>query len=150
MGKWNKADLLVRTKGLRSCDCRGLVLAAAAASAVAVGWAGGPSARAATYYWDADGATSAGTGGAGVWDITTPLWPLNAPATGTLTTWPNTAPNADTANFSGTTGTVTLNSNSDNINVNQIVFGTTGYTVAAPAAGTATLVLSGTTPTIDT
>src|SRR4051812_46734195 len=99
MGKWNKAASSVRNQGSRSCDHRGLVLAAAAAAAVAVGWAGGPSARAATYYWDADGATSAATGGTGVWDTTSPLWRLNDPAAGALTTWPNAAPNADTANF---------------------------------------------------
>lgn len=37
-----------------------------------------------------------------------------------------------------------------NLNLNRIVFGTTGYEIAAPGTGTATLNLSGTSPRITT
>ena len=101
------------------------------------------------FYWDANGGTE-GTGGAGTWDASSSFW-RSGSAGGTLSLWPNTDPNnADTAQLEGTAGTLTLNTASVNINVNKIVFGTTGYTIAAPGSGTATLKFSGTTPTIDT
>ncbi len=110
---------------------------------------GSHSANATTYYWDVDGAGSAATGGSGTWDTSSSLW-RNGSSTETLSTWPNTDPNTDIAQLAGTGGTITLNSSLVNINVNKIVFGTTGYTIAGPVSGTATLNLSGTTPTIDT
>ena len=109
-----------------------------------------PSVFATSYYWDADGATSGATGGTGTWDASSSLW-RNGSSTGTLSAWPNTNPNnVDTAQLAGTAGTLTLNSSSVNINVNNITFGTTGYTIAAPSSGTATLNLEGATPTFDT
>lgn len=106
------------------------------------------SASAVTFYWDADGATTAATGGNGTWDAATSLW-RSTSATGTLGAWANTAVNTDTVNLAGTAGTLTLNTSSVDINVNKIIFGTTGYTIAAPVSGTAKLNLAGTTPTID-
>ena len=109
-----------------------------------------PSVFATSYYWDADGATSGATGGTGTWDASSSLW-RNGSSTGTLSAWPNTNPNnVDTAQLAGTAGTLTLNSSSVNINVNNITFGTTGYYLAAPSSGTATLNLEGATPTFDT
>ncbi len=107
-----------------------------------------PSASAVTYFFDADGATTAATGGNGTWDAASLLW-RSGTSTGTLSAWTNGSPNSDTANLAGNVGTLTLNSGSVNINVNKIVFGVNG-TVAAPASGNATLSLSGTSPTIDT
>ena len=107
-------------------------------------------ARATSYYWDTDGASTSATGGAGIWDASSSLWRISS-STGTLSLWPNTNPgNADTAQLAGTAGTLTLNSSSVNINVNAITFGATGYIIAPPASGTARLNLVGTTPTIDT
>ena len=105
------------------------------------------SAPAATYYWDADGDTTVGTGGTGIWDNTSLLWRTNA-STGNIFAWPNTSPNADVAQLAGTAGTVTLNANFTDLNVNNITFGAAGYTIVGPSSGTTKLVLSGTTPTI--
>jgi len=107
-----------------------------------------PTAQATSYYWGASGISPA-AGATGTWDATSSLW-FNGSTTGTLGVWPNTSVNTDAAQLAGTAGTLTLNSSSVNINVNKITFGTTGYMIAAPGAGTATLNLSGTTPTIDT
>jgi autotransporter-associated beta strand protein len=98
-----------------------------------------------TFYWDADADTSIDTGGAGIWDITSSLW-RSGSDTGTLSLWPNTDPAVDTAQFAGTTGTVALNSDSANLNFSRIVFATTGYEIAPPASGTATLNVSGGSP----
>ena len=107
-------------------------------------------ASALVFYWDANGA-AAGTGGAGTWDGSASLWASGA-AGGPLSAWPNTEPNADSAQFAGTLGTgmVTLNSDSTDINVNNITCSTGGYTIAAPMSGTARLNLSGVAPGIDT
>jgi len=51
---------------------------------------GMPVARAADYYWDANGGT-AGTGGTGVWTAAN-TWRANS-STGTLGTWPNSGNN---------------------------------------------------------
>ena len=102
-----------------------------------------------TYFWDADGDTTTDTGGSGVWDTTSSLW-RNGTDIGTLSQWPITDPAVDFAQFAGTAGTVTLNSDSVNLNVNQITFGTTGYEIAGPGTGTATVNLSGTAPRITT
>lgn len=107
-----------------------------------------PSASAVTYFFDADGSATAATGGNGTWDGASLLW-RNGSATGTLSAWANGSPNSDTANLAGN-ATLTLNSSNAAINVNKIVFGGNSTTVGAPASGTATLSLSGTTPTIDT
>ena len=98
-----------------------------------------------TFHWDADGDATIDTGGSGVWDAAALLW-RNGSDTGALEQWPNTDPAVDTAQFAGTAGTVTLNSDSVNLNFTRIVFATTGYEIAGPAAGTATLNLSGGTP----
>ncbi len=108
-----------------------------------------PVASATTYYFDADGATTTATGGNSTWDATSSIW-RSGNATGTLSAWANVAGNSDVANLSGSAGTLTLNSGSVNINVNKIVFGVTGDVIAAPASGSATLSLSGTSPTVDT
>jgi len=106
-----------------------------------------PSASAVTYYFDADGATTTATGGNGTWDATSSIW-RNGTSTGTLSAWANAAGNSDIANLAGTAGTLTLNSDSVNINVNQIVFGITGDVIAAPVSGNATLNLTGSSPAI--
>lgn len=100
-----------------------------------------------SYFWDADGDTSAATGGSGTWDTGSSLW-RNGTATGTLEQWPTTDPSTAYAQLAGTAGTLTLNSDSVNLNLNRIVFGTTGYEIKGPVSGTATLSLSGTAPTI--
>jgi autotransporter-associated beta strand protein len=99
----------------------------------------------ATYYWDEDADTTTDTGGAGIWDITSSLWRSGSDI-GDLSLWPNTDPAVDTAQFAGTAGTIALNSDSANLNFSRIVFATTGYEIAAPASGTATLNVSGASP----
>jgi autotransporter-associated beta strand protein len=98
-----------------------------------------------TYFWDADGDTTSDTGGSGTWDAASFLW-RSVTDTGTLSQWPDTDPAVDTAQFAGTAGTVTLNSDSVNLNFWRIVFATTDYEVAGPASGTATLNVSGANP----
>lgn len=102
-----------------------------------------------TYFWDADGDGSSSTGGAGTWDTSSLLW-RNGSDVGALAQWPNTDPSTDYAQFAGTAGTVTLNPASVDLRVNRIIFGITGYEIAAPTAGTAALVLSGTSPQVNT
>jgi autotransporter-associated beta strand protein len=79
---------------------------------------------AATYYWDQDGnatgnnVNGVGLGGTGVWDTTTPSW-----WNGTNDVlWPNSF--GDSAVFSGTAGTVTLDGS---INAGSLLFQTDGY-----------------------
>jgi|GEM_PF-916338 len=112
---------------------RGLVLSALALI-------GASQAPGATYYWDADGSTTAATGGTGNWDTSSSLWRLGS-ATGTLGTWTNSS--TDGVVFGGTagTGTVTLNTA---ITANSLTFTTASYTIN----GAQTLTLNGTTPTI--
>ena len=107
-----------------------------------------PSASATSFYWDANGG-AAGSGGTGVWDTASSSW-ASGSAGGALATWTNTAANTDSAQLAGTAGTLTLNTSSTHINVNNLTFGTTGYSIAGPASGTAKLNLAATTPTIDT
>lgn len=102
-----------------------------------------------TFYWDADGDTTEETGGSGIWDSGSSLW-RSGSVTGTLAQWPNTDPAVDYAQLEGTPGTVTLNGDSVNIIINRIIFGTSDYEIAGPVSGTATLNLSGSTPTITT
>ena len=127
----------------------------AAVSLAAIAISDSRTARAEQFTFDADGGASATTGGTGVWDgmgVASPsaLWrPASNPTS--LVIWPNTAPpNPDEAIFGGTAGTVTLNEESVNINVNKITFQVPLYTIAAPGTGTAAINLSGTTPTINT
>lgn len=102
-----------------------------------------------TFYWDADGDSTEDTGGSGTWDASSSLW-RNGSNIGALEQWLNTDPATDFVQLAGTAGTLTLNSDSVNLNINRITFGTTGYEIAGPGldAGTATLNLSGTAPRI--
>ena len=122
-----------------------LFLAATFASAF-----GGKSARAANYYWDADGnpigdnpVTGTSLGGTGAWDTTSLFW--YNPATRTDIAWPNLL--TDTATFTGTAGTVTIAGGG--INAGAVQFFTTAYTLAGGTlalgqAGTNVYVNSGT------
>lgn len=97
-----------------------------------------------TLYWDADGSASTAVGGSGTWDTSAALW-RNGSSTGPLQAWPA----GGRAVLGGTAGTVTLNGSSQDIALNRLSLTKTGYTVAAPASGTARLVLGGTSPTLD-
>jgi fibronectin-binding autotransporter adhesin len=93
---------------------------------------------AADKYWDVNGG-SAGSGGIGNWDISTPNW--NAASDGVagpFSVWNNAA--IDNAVFAGTPAIVTLTSP---ITVNNLTFTLAGYTLTG-----GTLTLAGTTPTI--
>jgi autotransporter-associated beta strand protein len=86
-------------------------------------WSGlAASATATDLFWDADGATSAATGGTGTWDITSSLWRIGS-NTGSLQTYTNTNPSPVIAQFGGTPGTVTV---SGTVNVGGITFGSGG------------------------
>ncbi len=100
-----------------------------------------------TYYWDADGSGPVTAGGAGIWDADSSLWRPGA-TNGTLQVWPNADPNSDTAVFSGTAGTVALNSLSEVINVSTMSFSVANFVIDTNASGTATLNLSGAKPAI--
>ncbi|CAN5817987.1 hypothetical protein BH11VER1_BH11VER1_33260 [soil metagenome] len=76
---------------------------------------------AATFYWDANGAT-AGVGGTGTWDTTSSLWRLDSEI-GTLTTYISAV--TSDAFLTGTAGTLTLNSD---IALNTLTFGATSGT----------------------
>ena len=90
--------------------------------------------------WDPNGA-SAGTGGSGAWNTTSPYW------TGTSGTvaWPvgtaTTGTNND-AVFAGTSGTVTVQA--AGVFASDLTFSTTGYLLTG---GTITMTSSGTGPT---
>lgn len=94
--------------------------------------------RAATYYWDADAAGSAATGGTGNWDVASSLW-RSVSDTGALTTWTNVGNNND-AFLVGTAGTLTLTTG---ISVNDISVAPTSGTAYIIAGATQTLTLSG-------
>lgn len=91
-------------------------------------WSGlATSASATDLFWDADGASSAATGGTGTWDTTSSLWRATT-NTGTLQAYTNTNPSPVVAQFGGTAGTVTL---SGTVNVGGMTFGSGGgYTIA--------------------
>ena len=97
-------------------------------------------ASATTYAWDANGA-AAGTGGAGTWDLTSPLWTTDGGAS--YTNWSNGA--ANLATFGGTGGTVTL---AAPIVANGLTFAAAGYGLTN--AGSGSLTLAGTNPTVNT
>jgi len=102
-------------------------------------------------YWDADGGTTAATGGTGTWDTTSVLWRLSS-GTGTLQAYDNTSPSGVVARFGGTAGTVTL---SGTLNAGGLNFGTGGYTLTggtlniAPSTSPFTYTTNGGTTTIN-
>ncbi len=119
-----------------------LILALSALSA--------PSALAASWFWDADGATTTATGGAGSWTQAGVLW-RNGSATGTLTAYNNASgpQNDTTANLvlAGGVDSVTMTlTSSTAYNLNTITANNT-YTLAT---NTATATFVGTTPTVNT
>ena len=80
--------------------------------------------QAANYYWDPSKSNvDPGSGGTGAWNTTSLFWKLSG--TSGDVAWPNTT--ANTADFSGTAGTVTLGSA---ITAGGLIFDTAGYTVA--------------------
>lgn len=86
------------------------------------------SATAADLYWDADGDTSAATGGTANWS-TAGLWRIGT-STGPLQTWAD----ANAAFLGGTAGTITLNtSGSVNISPSSLNVTATGYKITTPA-----------------
>ncbi|MGH6761634.1 MAG: autotransporter-associated beta strand repeat-containing protein [Phyllobacterium sp.] len=98
-------------------------------------------AAAADRYWDPNG-TAVGRGGAGTWNLSSPLWsPSGDGVSGPYAAWSNSA--IDTAIFGGTAaGTITLGSP---ISVGGMTFETGGYTLNG-----GTLTLGGVTPVITT
>ena len=106
------------------------------------------SAASAVLFWDADGDNTTATGGSGTWDTSSLLWRPGSATGSPLQNWTNDTPNTFAADLAGTAGTVTIASGTT-INVNAIVFGTTGYTVTG-SDGSSILNLDGTTPTITT
>ena len=99
------------------------------------------------WHWDADGDATLETGDSGTWDTASLTW-REGSAEGTLDKWPNTEPSTNTASFGGFSGFVRLNSDSEDILLNRMVFTTTEYEIEAPASGTAALAFSGPTPEI--
>jgi fibronectin-binding autotransporter adhesin len=99
-------------------------------------------AQAATFYWDANGAT-AGTGGTGNWETTSSLWRLDSD-TGALGTWTNIGSNND-AVLAGSAGTATLTAN---ISVNDITVNPTSDTAYIIAGAAQTLTLAGTAQSV--
>lgn len=95
-------------------------------------------------YFDADGNTSAATGGTGTWNSSSLVWRLGSP-TGTLQAWNNADPSTTTAVFGGTAGTVTIAAGTT-IHVNAVQ-ATTNVTLNGGDT-LAALHLSGTTPAI--
>jgi fibronectin-binding autotransporter adhesin len=97
-----------------------------------------PSAHATNRYWDINGST-AGQGGTGTWNTTSPFWsPLADGTTGPFGAWSNAA--LDDAYFAGTAGTVTLGVP---ITAHSLNFQANGYTITG-----GTLTLAGSSPTI--
>ena len=85
---------------------------------------------AANYYWDPSKSnTDPGSGGTGIWDTTSTFWKL-AGTSGDVV-WPNTT--ANTADFAGTAGTVTLGSA---ITAGGLIFDTAGYSLTTVNGGT--------------
>ncbi len=102
-------------------------------AAIALSFAGGAGANAASLQWDANGSTP-GTGGSGTWNTSTALW-FNGIS---FQAWSNAA--LDDAVFGGTAGTVTLGTS---ITAHSLGFNVTGYTVTG-----STLTLGGVSPII--
>ena len=100
---------------------------------------GGQYVHADNLQWDPTNMGNPPDGGSNTWDLTSTYWYNNQADV----VWTNSG--TDIANFTTTNaGTVTTTAA---IQVNQMIFGTGGYTIANGAAGT--LTLSGTTPTIN-
>ncbi|HSU68471.1 MAG TPA: hypothetical protein VLJ39_16445, partial [Tepidisphaeraceae bacterium] len=88
----------------------------------------------ATYYWDPSGTQGTGSGGPGAWNTSDKFWSDNA---GNDVAWSDTSPTgSDTAVFSGSSGTVTLDSNLSSLGLQ---FLTAGYSLS----GTGVLTLGG-------
>jgi len=106
-----------------------------------------PQAVAANIFWDQNG-SGAGAGGTGNWDTASAYWYNAGVATsisGTNATAPYTFTGADTAYFTGTSGTVTLTLNPS---LAGLFFGVgTSYTLTAASAQTLTLGSAGITLT---
>lgn len=96
-------------------------------------WASG------NYYWDPAESTNSGSfGGSGVWDTTTPNW---SQGSGPTVTWSNASEDYPSdAEFTGSGGTVTLNSASNSLQVSGLYF-SAPYTINGPASGNAGIVL---------
>lgn len=98
------------------------------------------SAHAATLFWDTDSGT-AGVGGTGTWDTSTTNWNSLATGLGSVSAWSNTTNAADTADFEGTGGTVTVDAGG--VKAGQLAFNGSGnYTLSG---GPITLTSTGTT-----
>lgn len=99
--------------------------------------AGAASAKAANYYWDADGTplvnatNNFAIGGSGTWDTSSLLWWDAASAN---LAWPNSF--GDSAYFAGNAGLVTLTSG---VQVGNLVFNTANYNITSLGAGVLTL-----------
>lgn len=102
--------------------------------------------HAASFYWDADGDDTTAVGGNGVWNTASALWRASS-ATGALSTWPNTSPNSDQAVLSGTTGTLTIASDTT-IYVNDLRLALSGRFVIADGNANSLLVFSGANPQV--
>src|ERR1700761_88143 len=99
-----------------------------------------PAAWSADRFWDVNGGT-AGSGGTGEWNTTSPFWnSASDGVAGPFVAWNNAA--LDNAVFAGTAGKVTL---TEPITVQNLTFGVNGYTLTG-----STLTLAGATPTITT
>jgi len=109
----------------------GLHRALAAMVSVAFLASGMPVARAADYYWDANGST-AGTGGTGVWTASN-TWRANS-STGTLGAWPNLGNN--NAFFEGTAGQVSVGTTAVTMGTGTALFNVTGYALQTDASTT--------------
>ncbi|SEN21035.1 fibronectin-binding autotransporter adhesin [Luteibacter sp. UNCMF331Sha3.1] len=105
---------------------------------MALGALHAPEAHAVDRYWDFNGG-SAGSGGTGTWNTSSPYWNSAADGiAGPFVVWNNAG--LDNAVFAGTAGSVTL---SGALTANAVTFNTTGYSL-----GGGTLTLAGTTPGI--
>ena len=90
----------------------------------------------ANQYWDTNGSTS-GVGGTGTWDTSSLFWNSSSSGTSSAAAWTNfnTAYFGTTASgITTTAGTVTVSS-SANVQVDNITFYTTGFTIAGGPLG---------------
>jgi autotransporter-associated beta strand protein len=84
----------------------------------------------AQYFWDADGATTAATGGTGTWDnAATSNW-RTPNATGTLAAWVTNSTPLN-ATIAGTAGTITLPASITIPTAPNLYINTSGYTLAS-------------------
>jgi autotransporter-associated beta strand protein len=108
----------------------------------------GTQANGADLYWDADGDTTADTGGTGAWNLTDNFW-RDGSAEGTLVPWSND----NVAQLGGTYGTLTIPASTaiavNRINVLSDTTGTAPYTIATANVTTGTLTFTGADKTID-